>query len=430
MVNPIRGLSEVIKVDSARGWNPNLLVWKYPEEDFNTTSQLIVDETHEALLVVNGNAADLFGPGRRTLSLANLPLAREIIEIPTDGTSPFPCKVFFVNKVHQMDMLWGTFGAITLEDPLYDVFLHVMANGSMSVTVENTRKFMLKLVGFRDVFDPDTLVQKFRGIISSHVKDCISKIMINGALSYFMINANIFELSGVIKERLDSILEEYGVVIHYFNIETIEVPREDYDAVTKSKERRTGRLIEGYSWQEERQMMIAEKFASNEGTMGNIGGAMGGFMMGSALGGSITDIAKGALDPSRIPTGAPPKDASGSPSPMSSGKANDPFNIEDFFEIKKDDDNKGDHRVKGSGNADGTKCSSCDARMPENAKFCLECGEKVQVQKGIPCPSCNGITPIGKFCLHCGNPMVRTCGRCNTEVPANGKFCLECGEKI
>lgn len=125
--------------------------------------------------------------------------------------------------------------------------------------------------------------------------------MINGMLSYFMMNAHLFELSGVIKERLDKVFEEYGVRIEFFNIETIEVPEADYKKVSEAKERRTSRLIEGYTWQEERQMVIAEKFASNQGTMGNIGGAVGGFMMGGAMGGSIVDIARSALDPEKFP---------------------------------------------------------------------------------------------------------------------------------
>lgn len=73
-------------------------------------------------------------------------------------------------------------------------------------------------------------------------------------------------------------------------------------------------MIEGYTWQEERQMVIAEKFASNQGTMGNIGGAVGGFMMGGAMGGSIVDIARSALDPEKIPTEKPPKNVSGTSS--------------------------------------------------------------------------------------------------------------------
>lgn len=229
------------------------LVWKFPVEDFNATSQLIVDETHEALLVVNGNAADLFTAGRRTLSVPNIPIARSLIEIPTGGKTSFPCKVFFINKVHQMDLLWGTQGPIALQDPLYDIFMHVMANGSMSISVDDSRKFVLKMVGFRDNFNNDELITKFRGLISSHVKDCISKIMINGMLSYFMVNAHLFEISGVIKERLDVIFEEYGIKIQYFNVETIEVPEADYKKVSEAKERRTSRMIEGYSWVEERQ---------------------------------------------------------------------------------------------------------------------------------------------------------------------------------
>ena len=415
-------IAEVIKFEGS----PDSLVWKFPLEDFNATSQLIVDETHQALLVINGNAADLFGAGRRTLSVPNIPLARKLIEIPTDGKSPFPCKIFFINKVHQMDLLWGTFGPITLEDPLYDIFMNVMANGSMSITVEEARKFMLKLVGFRDTFDQEALVKKFRGIISSHVKDCISKIMINGMLSYFMINANLFELSGVIKERLDMIMEEYGIRIQYFNIETVEVPEKDYDAVSKAKERRSGRLIEGYTWQEERQMMIAEKFAGNEGTMGSVGGAMGGFMMGTALGGSITDIAKGALDPSRIPTEKPPKNVEGNPAEMST-KGVGPFSVEGFFNPKTENDS---NATSNDGSNLG-RCPKCGKELPDNAKFCLECGEKIEtVKDGIICANCGEVTPLGKFCLHCGSSIVKKCPKCDSDVPANGKFCLECGEKL
>ncbi len=82
-----------------------------------------------------------------------------------------------------------------------------------------------------------------------------------------MMNAHLFELSGAIKERLDVIFEEYGIKIQYVNMETIEVPEADYQKVSEAKERRTSRMTEGYTWQEERQMMIAEKIAGNEGIM-------------------------------------------------------------------------------------------------------------------------------------------------------------------
>lgn len=410
-------IAEVIKFEGPQ----DALVWKFPVEDFNATSQLIVDETHEALLVVNGNAADLFTAGRRTLSVPNIPIARKLIEIPTGGNSPFPCKVFFINKVHQMDLLWGTQGPIALEDPLYDIFMHVMANGSMSISVDNSRKFVLKMVGFRDNFSNDELISKFRGIISSHVKDCISKIMINGMLSYFMMNAHLFELSVVIKERLDVIFEEYGIKIQYFNMETIEVPEADYKKVSEAKERRTSRMIEGYTWQEERQMMIAEKFAGNEGTMGNVGGAVGGFMMGGAMGGSIVDIARNALDPEKIPKEKSPKDAAGThPRP---GQGPGKIDVNEFFKPK-------DESAEPAN--DGEKCPKCGADLPPNAKFCLSCGERIQHDNNmVVCPNCGKTVPKGKFCFECGYKFsANTCPKCGAALPEGAKFCLECGERL
>lgn len=408
-------IAEVIEFEGPH----DALVWKYPIEDFNATSQLIVDETHEALLVVNGNAADLFTAGRRTLSVPNIPIARSLIEIPTGGNSPFPCKVFFINKVHAMDLLWGTKEPIALEDPLYDIFMHVMSNGSMSISVENSRKFMLKIVGFRDRFEPEDLIAKFRGIISSHVKDCISKIMINGKLSYFMMNAHLFELSGVIKERLDKIFEDYGVRIEFFNIETIAVPEADYKKVSEAKERRTSRLIEGYTWQEERQMLIAEKFAGNQGTMGDIGGAVGGFMMGGAMGGSIVDIARNALDPQNIPTTKPPKDAAGTGSHVDDGPSS--IDVDDFFKPK---------APVTSATPSVRKCS-CGAELAENAKFCSECGKTVPQDDGlIECPRCHARVKKSKFCSECGFGFSNTCRNCGATLAAGAKFCSECGQSV
>lgn len=395
-------ISDVIKFGGA----PDDLVWKYSGEEFNATSQLIVDETHQAVLVVNGQAADLFGPGRHTLSVPNIPLVKKIISIPTGGVSPFPCKVFYITQVHQMDLLWGTQGAITLDDPLYDIFLHVMLHGSMTFSVVDSRKFLVKLVGFRNVFKSADLVKNFRGIISSHVKDCISKIMINGQLSYFMINANLFEISGVVKERLDDIFDEYGISIEYFNIETIDVPEKDYAAVTAAKERRTGRQIEGYTWQEERQMMIAEKFAGNEGTLGNIGGAVGGFMMGGAFGGSITEIAQQALSPERIPTSAPPKNVAGSMNPkrkekgFSSGEGG--FDVGGFF---------------GGGSAPEPESEPNPSTTPTGA-FCSDCGTP--------------LVPGAMFCSHCGKrvEVAPVCSGCGKQLEVGQRFCPFCGTKV
>ena len=108
-------------------------------------------------------------------------------------------------------------------------------------------------------------------------------------------------------------------------------------------------------------MVIAEKFASNQGTMGNIGGAVGGFMMGGAMGGSIVDIARSALDPEKIPTEKPPKNAAGTSSHV--GQAPSSIDVNDFFKPKSETLHE----------SENSKCPKCGAmRLPH--RMCPECG--------------------------------------------------------
>ena len=57
------GLASIIKYEG----DNETLVWKHPIEDFNMGSQLIVHESQEAIFFRDGQALDLFGPGRYTL---------------------------------------------------------------------------------------------------------------------------------------------------------------------------------------------------------------------------------------------------------------------------------------------------------------------------------------------------------------------------
>jgi class 3 adenylate cyclase/tetratricopeptide (TPR) repeat protein len=48
------------------------------------------------------------------------------------------------------------------------------------------------------------------------------------------------------------------------------------------------------------------------------------------------------------------------------------------------------------------KCSGCETENPEQAKFCIECGAKLEFH----CPSCGAVTPAtGKFCMECGHSL-------------------------
>lgn len=96
-------LFDVIKYNGG----PDVLAWKYPSEELGTWSQLIVNESQEAVLVKGGQVFDVFGPGRHTLSTANIPLLRHVINLPFGGRSPFTAEVWYINRAYNLGVLWG-----------------------------------------------------------------------------------------------------------------------------------------------------------------------------------------------------------------------------------------------------------------------------------------------------------------------------------
>ena len=78
------------------------------------------------------------------------------------------------------------------------------------------------------------------------------------------------------------------------------------------------------------------------------------------------------------------------------------------------------------------KCPQCGKEWAEGAKFCPECGTKIEQLKEneVLCPHCGQKTPRGKFCISCGQPLANRCPGCGAELSLGAKFCLECGTKL
>jgi len=49
--------------------------------------------------------------------------------------------------------------------------------------------------------------------------------------------------------------------------------------------------------------------------------------------------------------------------------------------------------------------------------------------KSVQCPSC-GQSAAGKFCSHCGTPIVSTCPSCGTTVKPGSRACHKCGTSL
>lgn len=71
----------------------NLLIWRQPEEDFNTNSTLIVMPGEEAIFVKGGNIEKTFEEGTYKLSTQNYPFISRLRNSLSGGISTFNCVV-------------------------------------------------------------------------------------------------------------------------------------------------------------------------------------------------------------------------------------------------------------------------------------------------------------------------------------------------
>lgn len=416
---------------------PDVLVWKYPNQELGTWTQLIVNESQEALLFKGGQALDLFGPGRHTLSTENIPVLSNIVNLPFGGKSPFTAEVWYINKLRSMDIKWGTSAPIQLQEPKYQLMMSVRAFGQLSVEIADSRMFMSRLIGTLPVFNQDALYNYFRGILMMNIKELISSFLLHKKISILDIHAYISEISRHVEERVSPAFADAGLRLVNLNIESINLP--DNDPTTKRlKEALTKKAemeILGFNYQQARAFDTLEQAAKNEGTQSAFMNAGIGLGLGSGLGTAVGSV---------MPQVASQLQAAGPHRVCPQCKEVNPA---DFNFCK----SCGCSMRESAKQQEEILCHSCGKPVLPGSKFCAHCGDPYH-----PCPACKAdnladaevcskcgadlgksctqcghtVTKDAKFCPECGTSMILTCGQCKHEVKPGQKFCFECGHKL
>lgn len=423
---------EIIKYEG----RPDVFAWKYPNSELGTWSQLIVNESQEAVLVKGGIYCDVFQAGRHTLDTANIPILSRLINLPFGGHSPFSAEVWFINKVFSLDIKWGTASPIQLQDPKYNIFAPVRAYGQFGIQIEESKKFLLKLVGNLPQFDKSNILKYFRGIYLTKAKDVISSYLVHKNISVLQINAYLDEISSYLQEKISPTFEDYGIKLTSFFVNDINVPEDD-EAVIKLKNALSKRAemdIVGYSYQQERSFDTLEGAATNPNSMqGSLMGAGIGLGMGAGVGGVMGQQLGGIGQVLQV------NETKECPSCKASIAKNERFCNHCGYDTRQQKNEinifcsscgtKLDGKTKFCPEC-GKKyhpCSQCKADMPEGASVCPKCGAKAPVS----CPGCRKLLNFGsKFCPECGYALIRECPNCGKQVDLNTKFCPDCGSRL
>lgn len=357
--------------------NNDVLVTKSEIENFNTKSQLIVNESQEALFYKDGQALDLFGSGRHSLTTENLPFFKKLYGAIFGGKTPFNCEVFFINKVSVLDILWGTDSPIVLEDPKYNLIVGVKANGQTGIRVKDSRKFVVKVVGQLREFTVDSVRRSIKGMMMSFIKEIIASTIIEKNVTVLEIMTKLSDISAAMQDKLNKALDDLGLEVVHFYVGTIFADENDLAKLRLAKEKQLevktdteleayklrmlsearahARAVEGYTYQDERRYDVLETAAENTGNVGGMVGTGLGFGMGIGMMEETKKMTVSSVEQPKAPS--------------------------------------------------TRACPNCQSEVPAQSKFCPECG--------------NAMPPAVKFCAECGSKLA-----------PGSKFCPECGTKV
>jgi membrane protease subunit (stomatin/prohibitin family) len=369
-------MNQFIEVIEWLDESKDTLLYRFPVagQEIKNGAQLIVRESQAAVFVFEGQVADVFEPGRYTVEGGNTPILSKLGAWKYGFNSPIKSEVYFVNTKQFTDMKWGTSNPIMLRDADFGI-VRLRAFGAYSLRVADPGEFIKQIAGTNAHFQTEDIDGQLKRAIVTEFSDALGEMQIP-ALD---LAAQYKELGEAIRAKINGDFSGYGLEVTKFYIENISLPPEVEAAMDKRSS--MGALGDAQRYSQFQAADAMRDAAQNEGGGAGLGAGLGaGFAVGNQMANAF-----------------------------------------------------GGGNAQGGGSGGGTAtvaCPNCGKQNNPAAKFCADCGGKMEVAK-VPCVKCGAQLREGaKFCSECGTSQEKTkCANCEYELAAGAKFCPECGTK-
>lgn len=222
--------SDIIK-NSGDG---NYLIWRQPEEDFNTNSTLVVMPGETAIFINEGRIEGTFEEGTYKLSTENYPFISRLRNAFTGGVSSFNCVVYFVRKAISKELLWGSDSPIQVRDKKWGVLTYAKARGAYKIRVEDASLFLKNIVGNNISYQTkEDLFSYFEIELSAKIKSTVSSFLNYWPEELIGLDAYLPDVSDQILPKISDTISTYGLSCVSFSLLALDVDTTKYEQFDK-----------------------------------------------------------------------------------------------------------------------------------------------------------------------------------------------------
>lgn len=155
------------------------IVHRFPETgvaDLRIGSQVIVRESQSAVFFRDGHALDVLGPGRHTITTANIPILTGLLGKLFGDRTPFTAEVYYVSMREFADRKWGTPQPIIVRNTGVGLGVALLQGfGSYSFQVQDPQQFVTQIVGQLHAYRTQDIENRLRTMLLSKLQDVLGE---------------------------------------------------------------------------------------------------------------------------------------------------------------------------------------------------------------------------------------------------------------
>ena len=200
------------------------IVKRFPESghgDFRIGSQVIVRESQAAVFFRDGQALDVFGPGRHTIATANIPRIIDFIGKAFNDRTPFPAEVYFVSMREFVDRKWGTPQPIIVQNPGMGLGVALLQGfGTYSYSVADPQQFVTQIVGAMGAYRTSDIEERLKSVLLSDITDLLGETAAKHSVVELIGLVN--EMSAGVRAKAQDHFSSLGLILKSFIISNIK----------------------------------------------------------------------------------------------------------------------------------------------------------------------------------------------------------------